>query len=409
MNQTYMGSAETLKDAFQVFNELSENLTRSYLDLESQVGRLTAELAAARSERLSTLMEKEKLAIRLQRLLEALPGGVLVTDGKGRVVEHNAAASAMLGGDLKGRRWLEALDAAALPLADTPNQRQLLDGRTVSLSLNPLVDEPGQIILLTDISEVRALQEMVSQQKRLSALGEMVASLAHQVRTPLSAALLYASNLGGEQLSGAQRARFAAKLVERLQHMERQVNDMLAFARIGRLSLEKIDASGLLRQVAESFEPPRDGRQVRLDLGQCVGECEIFGNQDALLGILHNLINNAVEAFAGQPGTIRLSLEQPGASRLRIVVADDGPGIPEDVRPHIFEPFFTTRAQGTGLGLAIVDCVVRSHGGCVTCQSKAGKGTRFLIDLPVAGAGSLLPGGYRGKQQSPGVQDHVPA
>lgn len=409
MNQSSIGSAETLKDAFQVFNELSQNLTRSYLDLESQVARLTRELAAARSERLTTLVEKEKLATRLQRLLEALPGGVLVTDGKGLVVEHNAAAAGMIGTDLKGRRWLDALNDAAFPVADTPNQRQLLDGRTVSLSLSPLGSEPGQIILLTDISEVRALQEMISQQKRLSALGEMVASLAHQVRTPLSAALLYASHLGNSQLTDAQRTRFATKLVDRLQHMERQVNDMLAFARIGRFSLEKIDAKGLLMRVAETFEPPADGRQVQLELAACPDGCEFFGNEDALLGILLNLLNNAVEAFAGEPGHIRLSVGRSGPGYLRIIVADDGPGIGDEILHHIFEPFFTTRTQGTGLGLAIVDCVVRSHGGSVSCQSTPGNGARFLIDLPVAGAGSLLPGGYSGKQQSSGVHDHVSA
>ena len=292
-----------------------------------------------------------------------MPGGVLVTDGKGLVIEHNAAATGMIGSNLKGRHWLDVVNEAAFPVADTPNQRQLLDGRTVSLSLNPLGEEPGHIILLTDISEVRALQEMISQQKRLSALGEMVASLAHQVRTPLSAALLYASHLGNGQLTEAQRTRFAAKLVDRLQHMERQVNDMLAFARIGRLSLGKISTPAFLARVVEAFEPLLDGRQIRLEASRCLAECEFFGNEDALLGILLNLLNNSVEAFAGQPGLIRLSMEQSMPGRVRIVVADDGPGIPDEVRSRIFEPFFTTRTHGTGLGLAIVDCVVRSHGG----------------------------------------------
>ncbi|MBS1213275.1 MAG: histidine kinase, partial [Proteobacteria bacterium] len=378
-----------------------------YLDLEAQVARLTRELASARSERLRTLVEKEKLAVRLQRLLATLPGGVLVTDGSGLVVEHNAAAAGLIGPNLKGRGWLDALNDAAYPVADSPHQRQLLDGRTVSVSLNPLGEEPGHIILLTDISEVRALQEMISQQKRLSALGEMVASLAHQVRTPLSAALLYASHLGGP-LNEDQRSRFAAKLADRLQHMERQVNDMLAFARVGRLALEKISASALLACVSEAFEPLLKDRPIHLDVANLAGECEFFGNQDALQGILLNLMNNALEALGGSAGRIRLALMNPTPGQLRFVVADDGPGIPEDIQSRIFEPFFTTRAQGTGLGLAIVDCVVRAHGGTVGCKSVPGVGTQFLIDLPVADT-TLLPGGYSGKSRVSGVHGHVPA
>lgn len=387
MVQQQLNSAESLQDAFLVFNELSENLTRSYLDLESQVARLTQELALARDERLETLIEKEKLANRLQRLLEALPGGVLVVDGLGFIIEYNPAAAGLLGEDLAGRNWLDVLQSAGLQNPDNPHQRQLLNGKTVSLSVNPLGGEPGQIVLLTDISEMRELQELVNQQKRLSAMGEMVASLAHQVRTPLSAALLYASHLGDGGLNDAKRERFSGKLIERLLHMERQVNDMLAFARMGKMNVEKIDASQLVKEALETVEATLSGRPIRFsfDVGASSNEtAEIFGNRDALLGILLNLLTNAVEALNGSEGEICLSLEYPVPGWLRINVSDNGPGIPEDILGRIFEPFFTTRTSGTGLGLSIVDCVIRAHGGKVSCQSSAGTGTLFQLDLPLA-------------------------
>ncbi|WP_240342520.1 PAS domain-containing sensor histidine kinase [Methylococcus sp. EFPC2] len=405
MSYPALQSAESLKDAFQAFNELSANLTRSYFDLEAQVARLTRELASARSERLKTLTEKEQLANRLQQLLEALPGGVIVVDKAGRVVEANPVARRLLGAPSPGLSWRKALERVSVAGGDNPHQRLLLSGETVSISVRTLDDGAGQIVLLTDISEQRALQELVSQQKRLSALGEMIASLAHQVRTPLAAALLYTAHLGRDDLTGDQRARFSAKLADRLQHLERQVSDMLAFARVGRLVMERVDVEALTERLLETFAPVIRDRPIRLIVNRLTAGAELYGNPDALLGILLNLLGNAAEALAAG-GVITLTLKMPSPGWLRIEVGDDGPGIRADVLPHIFEAFYTTRANGTGLGLAIVDCVVRAHGGQVSCVSVPGEGACFQIDLPQAQVDELLPGGYAGHDTPIGDADH---
>jgi two-component system sensor histidine kinase FlrB len=396
MNAPAFSSAASLQDAFQVFNELSQNLSRSYAELEVQAARLTQELAAARSERLQTLMEKERLAKRLQHLLEALPGGVLVTDAAGRVVEHNPAAAALLGEALQGKLWRDALDRASLPAPETPHQRELRDGKTLSLAVRPLGEEPGQIVLLADVSEMRALQELASQQKRLSMLGEMVASLAHQVRTPLAAALLYTSNLGAENLTPAQRIRFAGKLQERLEHLERQVNDMLIFARVGKLERAPLEACKLAKLVYGAFAPTLAGKPMRLSLTLDADiEPSIFhGAADALQGALLNLLNNAVEALNGAAGAIELRVLRPAPGWLRFMVTDDGPGVPQDIQGRIFEAFFTTRPNGTGLGLAIVDCITRAQGGRLSLYSPPGQGASFRLDFPTATESPLLPGGY---------------
>jgi two-component system sensor histidine kinase FlrB len=392
---------ESLRDAFQVFNELSQNLARSYAELEAQVARLTRELAAARRERMKTLAEKERLAQRLQGLLEALPGGVLVTDGAGRIAEHNPAAARLLGEPLDGRPWREVLEQATRPGAEDPRQRELPNGGTLSLATTGLGDEAGHIILLTDVSEMRAMQQWVEQRKRLSMLGEMVASLAHQVRTPLAAALLYTSNLASPRLDQAQRERFAAKLKERLQHLERQVNDMLAFARAGKLKLGQVDGRELLRKTREAFAPSLAGKPVRLETRAEAEDAVFHGNADALQGVLLNLLNNALDAFDGAPGEIELALTRPAQAWLRLSVSDNGPGVSEDIRARVFEAFFTTRPSGTGLGLAIADCVARAHGGRIELRSAPGAGASFLLDIPCIAAPSLLPGGYSGQCQLP--------
>lgn len=385
--------AAKLQDAFQLFNEMSQALAQSYQELQGQVVRLTEELAAARSERLQTLVEKERLANRLQSLLEALPGGVVVLDGEGRVAECNPGAVALLGIEPLHRPWCDALGEVLAAGADNPHQRRLRNGRYVSFSASSLGEQPGQIILLTDVSEMHALQALVEQQQRLTAMGEMLAGMAHQIRTPLAAALLYAGHLGGE-LPAAQRERFSEKLLERLRHLQRQVNDMLVFARAGHYAMEKIPARRLLERAVQAVESLLKNRRVQLTIEDEGEAPEVYLNEDAFLGVLTNLINNAVEALGETAdGRVLLRLARPNADTLRISVADNGPGMDETLRRQVFQPFFTTRSSGTGLGLAVVDCVVRAHGGQVQCETAPGQGATFHIDLPLASEPRFLPAG----------------
>jgi len=393
---------ENLRQAFEVFNRLSRSLTESYRELESQVARLNQELAAARSERLETLTEKEKLANRLQRLLELLPGGVIVVDGRGKIVECNPAAVHLLGEPLVGEEWNGILARRFLAAVDNPHERRLHDGRIVNISARLLGDEPGQILLLTDVSDLHALQTLLEQHKRLSAMGEMVASMAHQVRTPLSTAILYASQLGDDRLDPERRRRFSARILERLRHLERQVDDMLAYAREGRFAMDPIPVAAFLRRLQRAAEPHFTAAAVRLSVvNRCRGVA-LLGNAEALEGAFLNLIDNAL-AVLGPGGKVTVQAREHG-DRICLSVIDDGPGMDEDTRRRIFEPFFTTRPGGTGLGLAVVASVVRAHGGTVRCHSRPGQGTAFHVYLPRNGSGRPLPSGPR-RLENEGSED----
>lgn len=381
-----------LRDAFFQFNQLSRTLIDSYQELEAQVARLNEELKAARDERLRTLLEKERLANRLQHLLEALPGAVVVLDEAGLVADCNPAAENWLGGPLRGKSWRALSDGCFLPDAGNPRQRRLHDGRDVGVSVSALGPEHGQIILLTDISELRALQELVSQQQRLTAMGEMQASLAHQVRTPLSAALLYASQLDAAELSSAQRQKFSHRLLERLRHIERQIHDMLVFARAGRFTLESVPVERLLERSSASVEAIFRSGDVCLVLDNDAPGASVPVNEEALLGALTNLLTNAAEAIGGA-GRVTLCVSRSRPGQLRFSVTDDGPGMSEEVRARVFEPFFTTRAGGTGLGLAVVEHVARSHGGEAWCESAPGRGAAFHLCIPETTADKALAAG----------------
>ncbi len=385
-------SQAQLVQAFQAFNELSEQLSGSYQELEHRVVELKRELAAARSDRLEQLAEKERLANRLTQILEALPAGVVVLDGEGVVREVNPTAVQLLDEPLIGLTWEQVAERSLAPGSRGSTEVGLRDGRRISLSWRDLGSEPGRILLLQDVTHTRALQAQVERNQRLVAMGEMAASLAHQIRTPLASALLYTSQLTHEELTEAERSRFAEKALARLQHLERMINDMLAFARGGAMGMEDLPVEALLEDFTQALAGTLTAHRGVLHIDCRVPEARLRGNREALVGALCNLATNALEA-CGEGAELRLSVTPGEGGRVNVALADNGPGIPPADRDRIFEPFFTTRPQGTGLGLAVVRAVVQSHRGHIDVASEVGGGARFVLSLPCAALPDLLPSG----------------
>jgi two-component system sensor histidine kinase FlrB len=369
-----------LEDAFQVFNQVSEQLADSYHQLQQRVHELNNELASARDERLRQLAEKERLANRLAQLLDALPAAVVVLDGEGLLQQYNPAAHHLLGSIKRGQSW-DSIYRRNFENNQSGDEQWLQSGRLVTLTERRLEPEAGRILLLLDITETRQLQERLDRQQRLSAMGEMAAQLAHQIRTPLSSALLYISHLSKDNLPAEKRSRFAQRTRARLLHMERQINDMLAFARGWHYAPEPIAVTGMLLELLQILESARQEKKMHISLKDFTnGKCRVTGNRDALLGAVLNLANNALE-HGGEE--ITLELQQLGAESLEIRIRDDGAGIPKDIQERIFDPFFTTSNDGTGLGLAVAQAVVLSHQGQIKLNSGEQQGTCFQITLPL--------------------------
>ena len=249
------GDGQDLKKAFELFNQMSQQLVDSYQLLENRVAELNQELNSVADQRMQELAEKEQIANRLENLLNFLPGGVVVLDSTGRVSECNPAAIDLLGEPLQGELWREVIARSFAPRQDDGHEVSTRDGRRISISTRNLgVD--GQIILLTDQTETRRLQGELSRHERLSALGKMMSALAHQIRTPLSAAMLYAGHLCNGKLDEERRQQFSEKIFNRLNNIERQVHDMLLFVK-GELPLnDVISVSELHLALAEAMEVP---------------------------------------------------------------------------------------------------------------------------------------------------------
>lgn len=371
-----------LEQAFALFDQVSSQLNQSYNLLEARVTELKGELAVVSAQRMAELAEKERLANRLQNLLDLLPGGVIVIDGQGLVREANPAACDLLGEPLVGELWRQVIARSFAPREDDGHEVSLRDGRRLSIATRSLDAEPGQLVLLNDLTETRHLQGELARHERLSSLGRMVASLAHQIRTPLSAALLYASHLAEQSLPLETQQRFAGSLKERLHELEHQVRDMLVFAR-GELPLtDRVTPKALFQALQQAAQAHVQGHAVRWQCDSHLGE--LLCNRDTLVGALLNLIENALQA-SSEPVRLKVHLYRRG-QLLRLCVSDGGAGIDSALLARLGEPFLTTKATGTGLGLAVVKAVARAHQGALQIRSRPGRGTCALVTLPLIDA-----------------------
>ncbi len=373
-----------LKAAFESFNSSSSELQTSYRELQEQVAGLRSQLATAERGCAEQARRNGELARRLTVLLEALPGGVVMLDEGGIVRAINSAATDLLGDPLQDTEWrsicTRAFKSASQRQVSEQGDLTLIDGRRITLAQKAMTPDPGRVLLLTDVTENRKFQELLDRHRRLAAMGEMAAALAHQIRTPLSAALLYTSNASRPELTTERRSDQLDKATNCLTDLEQLIGDMLQFARGANHADFQFSVAELLNAVDRSLRPVLREEQS-LEVVCPDVDIELNGNREALVGAILNLANNGLQA-AGDGASVNIEVRHVGIS-VEIRVTDNGPGISPDQAAKIFEPFYTSRPDGTGLGLAVVKSVARSHGGEVMLEETDGPGTTFVLRIPV--------------------------
>lgn len=376
--------AAQLAEAFALFSRASDELSTAYTALQGRVGQLDA---------------------RLQVLMGALPAAVVVVGRDGVVRQFNRVAESWFGSGLAAQPWAHA--AARLRPTETPGEVLLeaaggaggagesgeYEARRIAVSETALESGDERIFLLHDVTDSHRARLASERNERLAAMGEMVAGLAHQLRTPLAAALLYTGNLRQPELDLAQRERIVDRALERMRYLERLIRDMLLFARGDSLGRQHFGVCELARELAHTLEPLARARQVAFHTRCDCAATELLGDRKALGGALTNLLENAIQATpAGGEVACEVELVSAadsglGLAGVRFRVRDSGCGIAVEVQQRLFDPFFTTRAEGTGLGLAIARGVARAHGGDIGLRSAPGAGSTFTLTLPLAATG----------------------
>jgi len=228
--------------------------------------------------------------------------------------------------------------------------------------------------------ELALANDELRRNQRLAVMGEMAAGLAHQLRTPLSTALLYTAHLANPALAGDERSGFAEKALERLRHLEYLIRDMLLFVKGETAEWETVAISSLLAELKQVIEPQMSRRNLHFSVHDASAGASLMADRNALSGAVVSLLENAMQA-APEGGRVTLECTQT-VDAIVLTVRDDGHGIAAEIQERLFEPFFTTRDEGTGLGLAMVRGVTQSLGGTVQVRSAPGAGSEFILELP---------------------------
>lgn len=316
----------------------------------------------------------------MEALVEALPAGVLLVGPRGEVRALNESAREILGEVSPGESWRVVVERVVRPCWDDGHDVTLVSGRRVHIGTRAVPGGAGQLILVTDVTETRRLQDLLERYQRASELGQVAATLAHQLRTPVATAMLNCGTLAGIVRGAGPQAHALARMTTSLRRLERLVDNLLAFARGGQLELSPVDVSGLLAWVSEDLSHlASDSFRIGLPTASLPGRVAV--NESALRSVLLNLAENAREVTQGR-GSLTVDAWNVDGT-LVLCFRDDGPGVPEAARPHIFEPFISSRPNGTGLGLAVARTVVQAHGGCIRHEAPVSGGASFLVTLPL--------------------------
>jgi two-component system sensor histidine kinase FlrB len=369
-----------LEELFTTFNQVSIDLGSRYQELETRVAELNSELAVSHSARLKELTEKEQLAAKLGSLMDTLPGGVLVLDAQGYVKEETLSAQRILGKSVQNMNWSEVLSTKNCEQPTLNGEVSLENGLRVCISSSSYGESGELVILLTDVSENYRLRKLIDREERLSELGEMSARLAHQIRTPLSTAILYLSHLSTKQDAG-QSEPVSKKILDRLRQIEGLTDGMLSYIRGEGRTLEEFSLKKIFEEVKDAniLQIQRFGGE--LDIDTPTDPCFYFGDREAIFNSLSNLVDNSIKAARYNP-CIKLSLSLQG-SFYQLLVEDNGPGISESIKERIFDPFYSNRPGGTGLGLAVVLSAVQACGGDIEIKTGNSGGALIEILLPM--------------------------
>ncbi len=353
-------------------------------------------------------IEKERAA-HTERLSEEvtrnMPAGLLVVNATGIISSANPAAEQVLG--IRGlgfRRYSEALgEASALSrlvaecLSDgtifrreevehaTPSGERRHLGVTISPIRKGQEKINGAICLLSDLTELAALQQQMQLKENLAALGELSAGIAHEFKNALATISGYAQMIRAEELGG-EASDYADHILEQTRNITHVVTEFLKYARPLEISNEPVPLQGVLERVISEIAEAKPAVQVRSE--------GAFGNVPGDEGLLRqallNLVRNAAEACASTTtgGQVLLTgelirAEDGGSQRIRVL--DNGPGIENDALSKLFRPFYTTKADGTGLGLAVVQKIIVQHGGKVEARNRPEGGAVFIVTLPLCG------------------------
>lgn len=410
---------------FAAFSRIINSLQRKYLELQQEFSRQNDQLAEANS-RLVELSEANLAATEfLNSILNSLSAGVVAVDKDGEVTHCNPAAARILGLPVKkvvGKPYVDLLagegppEASAVEAAATgcevssvEKKIALPDGRSaqVSVSTSVLRDRElkseGAVEVFHDITKVKRLEQELARLNTLAALGEMAATIAHEVRNPLSGIAGFAALLERDLDEHDPHRKTVRKIIRGVDALNQTVATLLNYTRFKEISRTEVLYADFLKKTIDQFRSDSEakGQNVSIEINEHDSQCpDVRMNLDLVLmrQVIFNILDNAARIMDGN-GTITIEFRrlEPAEAVKRFgdkvflgsdetivetIISDQGPGIHDHDLDRIFAPFFSTRPGGNGLGLAVVWKIIKAHGGEVFADDAPGGGAAFHLLLP---------------------------
>jgi two-component system, NtrC family, sensor kinase len=344
----------------------------------------------------------------LRALFDSIPASIYIVDQKYNLVALNMTRSSKANNRpsaLVGKQCYEAFYDREDICPGCRVMETLLSGQNTTrtrrqwdaddqpmeweISTYPIRDDSGEVVqailLEQDVTEKRRLEATLAQSEKLAAVGQLAAGVAHEINNPLTAIIANAQMLQRELPADDERQELVDLISRAGNRATQVVRNLLDFARKEHYEFAPTDINETIQRALSLIQHELVSRSVSLNFEPSDDLPLVMASQDHLQGVWLNLIMNAIDAFEGSAGQIRV-LTRPVNNEARVSVIDNGKGIPPERLNRIFEPFYTTKSpgRGTGLGLSVCHRIVKQHGGHILVNSEVGKGTEFVVVLPAS-------------------------
>lgn len=413
-------------ESYASFSRIVNSLQRQYITLKDEFAAQNRQLAETNRKLVEATQHSLKATAFLYNILDAITAGVVAVDTDGRITHFNPAAELMLGvraGVVLGRLYREVVppgtpvDANALRAAESgravtsidkvwelPDGNRLVVSVSTAILYNDNNRPTGAIEVFHDLTKMKQMEQELARLNTLAALGEMAATIAHEVRNPLTGISGFAAFLKRDLSPDDPRQKLVSKISRGVESLNQTVTSLLNYTRFDEVNSEVVAFDDFVRRMVEQFryDQPDLARGVKFDVRSQVGEdsaaLQVTCDPMLLRQLFFNLFKNAIEAGETKP-TISIrsrKLQRRDATKLygsRLIlsmdqtvvettVADNGPGVSGEAKEKLFAPFFTTKPGGNGLGLAMAWKIAKAHGGDIFVANGSVGGAEFTLLLP---------------------------
>ncbi len=381
-------------------------LSTAYAAMQDDFRKINIELDRKNSELQASLARQEEMQTYLGSILQSMENGVIGVDVEGAITHFNRAAAETTGftaAEVLHQPYMKFFSGET---GKEPELLRILHGGNLGTRLNERViwhkdghpvpvsyhhallrdkagERLGAVEIFSDVSKIKALEEEMQQTRTMAALGEMSATVAHEIRNPLGAMGMWAALLERDLADDDPRRTTLGKIVEGLARLNKIVSNLLVFTRPVKAEFRKADLVNIVEEIVDfvRIEIERLGQKIVVECEGSGKALYVLADPEKFGQVILNLCLNAIQAMP-DGGTLQVHLVDGGKGYVVVTIRDTGIGIAHEEIGKIFDPFYTTKENGTGLGLAIVKKYVESHSGYIDVDSIPSKGTTVKVFIP---------------------------